>query len=130
MLITVVLYILFTMKRTQRIIPVLEQKSNSSLAFVQLVSTLHFENGNHLDMARKKMRYFLFFIRTHYGLHAHALTKEYIDTLAERSGVDKGRITNIHNLYETIEQSSGNNLDPGRLMELYQAIETFYKHCK
>jgi hypothetical protein len=56
LLLTVVLYVLFGAKRKQRIIPVHEPKTNTSLEFVKLISRLHYQNGNHVDMARKKMK--------------------------------------------------------------------------
>ena len=130
MLFTIIVYIAFTAKRTQRIIPVLEEKSNSSLAFMELVSTLHFENGDHVDMARKKFRYFHFFVRSRYGIHAQTLTTDLVGILEQRSGVDGSTIIKILDLHDKIENSSTHAQDSSLLIELHQAIDKFYKQCK
>jgi hypothetical protein len=129
-LISVILYVLFVAKRTQRIIPVLEPKSNTSLEYVQLISSLHFQNGNHLDMARKKMRYFLYFIRSKYGIHAQSFTSEQIEKLAEKSKVNLGDVKLIFEKYHLIDKYSYSNIEPNKLDDLYKAIETFYQNCK
>ncbi|HEX8059308.1 MAG TPA: DUF4350 domain-containing protein, partial [Cyclobacteriaceae bacterium] len=59
LLVGAILYVIFASKRTQRIIPVLEPKTNTSLEFLNVISSLHYQNPDHLDMARKKMKYFL-----------------------------------------------------------------------
>ncbi|MEJ0033960.1 MAG: hypothetical protein WDO15_28145 [Bacteroidota bacterium] len=79
------LYIIFASKRTQRIIPVLEPKTNTSLEFLNVISSLHYQNPDHLDMARKKMKYFLYFIRAKYGINTQTFTPEHVKRLAEKA---------------------------------------------
>lgn len=124
------LYITFASKRTQRIIPVLETKTNTSLEFLSVISQLHFQNPNHLDMARKKMKYFLYFIRAKYGINTQSLTEEQSKRLAEKSKVDLADITIINDRYRSIENYSITDDDPDLLVNLYNAIENFYKKCK
>jgi hypothetical protein len=125
-----VLYIIFASKRTQRIIPVLEPKTNTSLEFLNVISSLHYQNPDHLDMARKKMKYFLYFIRARYGINAPAFTQEHVKRLAEKAKVDVADVQAIHDRYKTIESYGTFNEEPDRLIALYQAIEKFYKTCK
>lgn len=126
----VVLYIFFVAKRTQRVVPVLELKSNTSLEFVNMIAALHFQNGNHLDMARKKMRYFQYFVRSRYGIHTQSVTDDLILKLAEKSKVNSTDIKLIFDIYSAIEKESYYNITAYRLEELYNAIEIFYKQCK
>jgi hypothetical protein len=130
LLIGALLYIIFASKRTQRVIPVLETKTNTSLEFLNVISSLHYQNPNHFDMARKKMKYFLYFIRAKYGINTQTLTEEQSRRLAERSKVDLPDIKAITDRYKVIENYSISNDEPERLVELYQAIEKFYKTCK
>jgi len=130
LLVGALLYIIFASKRTQRIIPVLETKSNTSLEFLNVISSLHYQNPNHLDMARKKMKYFLYFIRAKYGINTQSLTEEHAKRLAERSKVDLADITIIADRYRSIENYSITDDDPDLLVNLYHAIENFYKKCK
>lgn len=128
LLLSALLYIIFTAKRVQRTIPVLEPKTNTSLEYVHMISSLHYQNGNHLDMARKKMKYFLYFIRTRYGIHAQTFGEEHIRKLAEKSKVSLGEVQTIFDQYRAIE-SAFYNVDT-KLSDLYYAIENFYRHCK
>lgn len=130
MLAAVVLYVFFAAKRTQRVIPVLEQKANTSLEFVKLVSALHYQNQNHLDIARKKMKYFQYFIRARYGIHTQMTQEIQIARLAEKSKVNIAAIQSIYDQYNQIERNAQYNTAIDKLVGLYNAIENFYKHCK
>jgi hypothetical protein len=131
MLLSVLLYVMFVSKRTQRVIPVLEPKTNTSLEFVRLISSLHFQNGSHLDMAKKKMKYFLYFIRSKYGIHEQTFSEASIAKLAEKSKVNLMDVKAIFSQYDIIERNAHhNNIDAGRLAGLYYSIENFYKQCK
>ncbi|HZY78910.1 MAG TPA: hypothetical protein VFE50_05260, partial [Cyclobacteriaceae bacterium] len=98
--------------------------------FLNVISSLHYQNPNHLDMARKKMKYFLYFIRARYGINTQTFTQEHAIRLSERSKVDLADIQLIHDRYKVIEDYSISNDEPERLVGLYQAIEKFYKNCK
>lgn len=126
----VILYIIFASRRTQRIIPVLEPKANTSLEFVKLISSLHYRNGNHLDIARKKMKYFQYFIRAKYGIQNQHAREEQIKKLAEKSKVNEQQVRSIFEQYDMIEKHAHYNTTQDRLVDLYYAIEYFYKHCK
>jgi hypothetical protein len=130
LLLTVLLYILFAAKRQQRVIPVLEPKTNTSLEFVNLISTLHYRNENHLDMARKKMKYFLYFVRSKYGIHAERLDEQQIHKLAEKSKINEADVRAIFDQYTIIEQKFQHTIEANRLLTLYYSIDNFYKHCK
>jgi hypothetical protein len=130
LLVTVILYILFFAKRQQRVIPVLEPKTNTSLEFVNLISTLHYQNGNHLDMARKKMKYFQYFVRSKYGIHADTFKQDQINTLAEKAKVNVSDLEIIFRQYAVIEQKFQHGMDANRLLDLYNAIENFYRNAK
>jgi len=126
----VVLYTFFTAKRKQRVIPVIEEKVNTSLEFVKMISALHFQNGNHMDIARKKMKFFLYFIRAKYGIYAQHFTEHHVERLAEKSKVDKHDIQIIFSEFNQIDRNVYNNPAADRLVRLYNAIDHFYKHCK
>jgi len=130
LLVTVLLYILFAAKRNQRIIPVIEPKTNSSLEFVNLISRLYYKNGNHLDMAHKKMKYFLYFVRSKYGIHAEKFKDEHVRKLAGKSKVSLEEIEVIFHQYYLIEDRFRQNIEVNRLVNLYDAIDNFYKQCK
>ncbi|HEX8040685.1 MAG TPA: hypothetical protein VF490_16120, partial [Chryseosolibacter sp.] len=130
LLLTVALYVFFAARRQQRVIPVLEPKTNTSLEFVKLISRLHYKNGNHVDMARKKMKYFLYFVRSRYGIHAETFGEEQMRKLAEKSRVTLADVSGIFSQYYLIEEKFRDNIEVNRLIQLYDSIENFYRHCK
>lgn len=130
LLATVLLYVLFATKRKQRVIPVRELKSNTSLEFINLVSRLHYKNGSHLDMAHKKMRYFLYFVRSKYGIHAEKFRDEHVRRLSEKSKVNYSDVQTIFSRYYLIDERFKNDIEVSRLVDLYDAIENFYDLSK
>lgn len=130
LLLAVILYIAFASKRRQRIIPVLEPKTNTSLEFVKLVARLHYKNGDHLDMARKKMKYFLYFVRSRYGIHAEKFGDDQIRRLAGKARVRQEDVAIIFSRYSLIDQKFRDDIEVNRLVDLYEAIEHFYRQCK
>ena len=122
------LYVFFAAKRRQRFIPVLEQKVNTSLAFLKMVASLHYQNQNHGNMARKKMRHFLHLIRTKYSLATHKIDDEFIKKLWAKSQVSAGEIQIIFDQYHIIEKFQ--DIDSQRLADLYNAVQNFYNKAK
>lgn len=122
------LYVIFTGKRQQRFIPVIEKKANSSLAFMKMVSSLHYRNRSHIDMARKKMRFFLHTVRTRYGLQTHTLDNVFIEKLALKSLVDQTEIELIFQQYKIIDNFQ--DIDSAPLENLHTAIQNFYNKAK
>lgn len=54
----ILLFMFFTAKRKQRIIPVVSTPENKSLEFTELIGTLYFQKKDHADLVRKKFIYF------------------------------------------------------------------------
>lgn len=50
----ILLLMLFTARRRQRVIPVIEPPRNRSLEFVRLIGTLYFRKKDHADLVRKR----------------------------------------------------------------------------
>lgn len=57
-LLVIMLFLIFTARRRQRVIPVIEQPQNRSLEFVKLIGTLYYHNKDHSDIVRKKFAFF------------------------------------------------------------------------
>lgn len=130
LLVTVVVYVAFAARRKQRIIPVLEPKRNTSLEYVNMIARLHYNNGNHLDMAHKKMKYFLYFVRSRYGIFAERFDEEHIRRLADKSRVELSDVQMIFSRYHLIEDRFQNNIEASRLVALCESIDNFYKRAK
>ncbi|XWW44496.1 DUF4350 domain-containing protein [Fibrella sp. USSR17] len=82
-----IIYALFAGKRTQRVIPVVQLPQNTSLEFVKTVGRMYFQQNDHDNVARKKIKYFLADLRERYFLNTQVLDAEFVETLARKSGV-------------------------------------------
>ncbi len=127
---TALIYAFFAARRKQRIIPLMETKANTSLEYVNTIARLHYNNGNHLDMAHKKMKYFLYFVRSKYGVQAERFGDEQVRRLAEKARVDLADVEIIFSRYHLIEDRFRNSIEASRLVALCDSIDNFYRRAK
>lgn len=119
------IYVLFAMKRRQRIIPVIEPLRNSSLDFVQTVSNVYFNQKDNAGIADKKISYFFEFIRNRFYIQTTGLDEQFVETLSRKSGVETGEIREMVRLLATIQNS--NTVDDQLLLLLDKKMDHFYK---
>src|SRR6185437_7787947 len=62
-----ILFVLYEMKRRQRIIPVIEPLENSTISFVNVVGQVYYEQHDNVNIGNKKIQYFLEHLRTQYN---------------------------------------------------------------
>ncbi len=122
-LIGLLAYAIFAGKRKQRIIPVIEAPQNTSLDFVKTVGRMYFQQGDHDNLARKKIQYFLADIRERYGLNTTSLDKEFTEALARKSGVSLVETSELVMLLRNAQKSI--SLSEFDLLTLNRAIEKF-----
>ncbi len=122
-IIGLIAYAIFAGKRTQRIIPVVEPPQNTSLDFVKTVGRLYFQQGDHNNLTRKKVNYFLADLRERYGLNTNALNNEFIETLARKSGTGPAETAELVRLLRNAQKSI--SLSEADLLTLNDAIERF-----
>lgn len=120
-----IFYAIFAGKRTQRVIPVLKPPQNTSLDFVKTIGRLYFQQGDHDNLARKKIGYFLAELRERYGLNTTVLDKEFSGTLARKTGASMEETLDLVQLLRNAQKS--NFLSESDLLTLNRAMETF-KH--
>ncbi len=124
LLVTVALFIAFRSKRTQRIIPILKAPQNTTLAFTETVGMLYFQRRDDADLARKKVTYFLEFIRKHFYLNTSELNDEFVQNLANKSGYDHNKLKRLFGLVADTKQYEV--LSETLLHEINRLIEEFY----
>ncbi|MES2456578.1 MAG: DUF4350 domain-containing protein [Bacteroidota bacterium] len=123
-----VVFVLFQMKRRQRIIPVIVQPANSSVDFVKVVGKVYYQQRDNQDIADKKSRYFLAHIRSTYQLKTNELDDELQEKLCMRSGADPATVSKIFGLINQI--SKGFSVDDKMLILFNQLTEQFYKQVQ
>ncbi len=113
---------LFFARRKQRAIPVIPLPENKSLEFIETVGDLYFQNGNHTDLARKKLAYFHHHIRGRY--HLHEQDSAYWEKLTKRCPASEKTLEKIRKAGDFV--STHRSVTAGFLEELNRNIEDFY----
>lgn len=122
------LFLIFRTKRTQRMIPVLEQNTNTSLEYIQTISRLYFAQNNHRALALQQMKLFQAFIRNRYALHTKFDDDDFIKKLSVKSQINQSKIRKIAAEYKTI--SNMQTIEVHQLEEFHLLLEEFYRNCK
>ncbi|MBS1531258.1 MAG: hypothetical protein JSU01_13210 [Bacteroidetes bacterium] len=122
-----VIFILYEMKRRQRIIPVIEPLKNTSVDFANVVGQVYYEQRNNANLAQKKILYFMEYLRTNYYLKTNTLDQDFMDRLAQKTGIERSFAEEIvmHMLY-----IKGQRVSDAELIKLNQLIEQFYRKTR
>jgi hypothetical protein len=123
-----VIYVLFEMKRRQRIIPVIEPLRNSTIDFVKTVSAVYLGQKDNRSIANSKVQYWLQYIRRRYYLQTRELNDEFVTVLAKRSGVAEEKVREIIAIISEIEGS--HPVSDQVLLRLNYRIDNFYISSK
>ncbi len=127
LLAAVVLFFLFKAKREQRIIPVLEQKRNTSLNFVETISGLYFKYNDHKKMADIKLNLFYAFLRQKLGIATKDIDEAMVIHIANKAKVPLQDTQNIFNFIER-HLKSNSPIEASELIQFNSYIETFYHY--
>lgn len=122
------LFLLFRTKRKQRVIPVLEKNTNTSLEFISTIGRLYFIQNNHRKLALQKMILFKAFVRQRYGMLAKESDDTYKERLITKSEVNEALVHKIFLLDQNINNSSF--VSENTLIDFHNLIDQFYKNCK
>ena len=128
LVLTALLYAFFKGKRKQNIIPATELKENSSLNYLETVSSLYLQERKHNKLIKLQKRSFIDFIANHYYIRSHLVDDKYITDISNKSALPEEKITDIFKTFELL--SSQDAVSDYELIGLQQKIEYFYKNCK
>ena len=89
-----ILFMRFTAKRRQRVIPVIEPPVNTTLDFVKLIGTLYYQKKDHLGLLRKKQIYFAMTLKkeTNIDIEEEELTMDLCQRLSNKTGMEAEKI--------------------------------------
>lgn len=120
---SILLFMIFESKRKQRIIPIMSPLQNTSLEFIRTIGNLYYQNGDHKNLAEKKINYLLDLIRTRYLLQTTSLDEAFAGALAKKSGKPLEEVSALIQLVNKIKKSSA--LSETMLLDLNKQIEKF-----
>ncbi len=121
--ISLLLFMAFESKRRQRIIPVIEPVSNTTLEFIGTIGNLYFSTGDDKNIAEKKILYFFEQIRSKYGVRVQPGDEQFIYRLAIKTGRDEQKIRSLTDLINRIRMKPV--IEREELIELNTRIEDF-----
>lgn len=119
-----VIFLIFSVKRRQRIIPVWELPKNTTLDFVQTIANLYYQQQGNAEILQKQIIYFLDKVRNVFYIDTQYLNEDFIDSLQAKSGKERILIQNIVNeIKKYRENPKASSAD---LIRFNQLIERFW----
>jgi hypothetical protein len=121
-LIGMLIFILFNVKRKQRIVPILKPLPNLTVDFTKTIGNLYYQEGDHDNIIDKKIIYFLERVRNEYLIDTTKLDDAFIKKLHHKSGKDETDIRDLIFLINEHRKSYHGSLEED-LIRINNAIE-------
>ncbi|HRI21500.1 MAG TPA: hypothetical protein PLA68_11130, partial [Panacibacter sp.] len=121
-------YVFFEMKRRQRIIPVIEPLRNTTLDFVETVSSVYYSQHDNNIIAQKKSQFWFDHVRQYYYISKQNTDDAFVQQLQRKSGVPAPLIKTI--LLNIRRAEAQPKVTDSLLMELTSSIDEFYTISK
>lgn len=125
-IISILFFMIFEMKRKQRIIPIIKPLGNTTLEFVSTIGNLYYQRSDHKNIAEKKINFFLDQLRSKYWINTSRLDEIFVQTLAKKTGKDGDEVRGIVKIITSIR--SKDVVSAEELVELNSQIEKFNLH--
>ncbi len=120
------LFIIFNVKRKQRVINVVKPNANTTVTFTETVGRLYLQKKNNSHIAEKMITYFYEHLRNKYFIGTATVNEEFINSLSGKSGVSIEKTRQLFSLIARIQAEE--NIDDTELLQLNTEIENFYKN--
>lgn len=121
-LIGMLVFILFNVKRKQRIVPILKPLPNLTVDFTKTIGNLYYQEGDHDNIIDKKIIYFLERVRNEYLIDTTKIDDVFIKKLHHKSGKDENDIRSLVLLINEHRKSYHGSLEED-LIRINNAIE-------
>lgn len=94
---TIILFMVFTARRRQRVIPIIYQPENKSLEFTELIGTLYFQKKDHADLVHKKYIYFAEELRREIQVNIEEVANDEhsFSRIAQKTGMNTEEISEL-----------------------------------
>ncbi len=123
-----VLFLIFGIKRKQRIIPLLESFHNTSLEFVNIIGTLYYQQGIHKNLSDKKITYFLEYVRSTFFVKTIVFDDRFISKVSYLSGVRHDEVKDLFGFIAIMQLKQ--TVTQEEILKLNLMIEKFKKRNK
>ncbi len=123
-LVSIIFFVLFEVKRRQRPIPIMTPLKNTTLEFVSTLGRLHYRQLNHTNLAKKRVQYWLEFVRSHYNISTRTLDDEFVNELSKKSGKDRRWLELLSKTASKVQEDG--KLQESELMAFEKLLNKFY----
>ncbi len=124
-LLGMLIFLVFNLKRKQRLIPVIKPNLNTTVNFTETVGRLYLQKGNNRHIAEKMITYFFEYVRNKYFIGTSNPNEEFLHHLAGKSGRHPEEIRKLVDLIAFVQ--GHDKISDEKLLELNMEIEKFYK---
>ncbi len=118
------LHMIFSIKRTQRIIPIVNPPENRSLEFTKTIGDLYHSTYDLHDLMRKIERHFKEYVREKYRITNYLGTPEQTEVLLAKSGKKIGLISSINTYFK--DYRNLHIVDENSILRLSKKLQQFY----
>ncbi|HVB03651.1 MAG TPA: DUF4350 domain-containing protein [Chitinophagaceae bacterium] len=123
-LVTLLLYVLFNGKRTQRVIPVILPLQNTSLEFAETVGRLYYQRRDNKNIAEKMINALMDHFRRQFRLSPGRQLPEFRDQLARRAGLSQEKVRELLELVDEAEHAA--TVSDELLLRMDNCMDQFY----
>ncbi len=123
LLIGLLVFVIFTGKREQRIIPIVKPLENTSIEFTKTIGNLYFQHKDYSDIISKKITYFLEKIRSTYYINTNTLDADFVNRLAVKTNHSVEQTRELINFISSLKAKAMHN--EADLIALHKKIEEF-----
>ena len=102
---TLFVFVFFSAKRKQRIIPIIPTLKNTTIAYIKTLASIYIEQKDYMGMIEKGIIYNLDKIRSQYLLNTSDLNEEFIEQLATKSNKDKADVEHYINFIKNFRNN-------------------------
>ncbi len=119
----VILLMVTTARRRQRVIPIITPPLNKSLEFVKLIGTLYYQRCTHAELVRKKFTFFAEELRRRCGIDVRDVNTDddEVRFLAKKTGVGEAYIQQTLREIRLIIHSE-EDIKPSKMREMIEAM--------
>jgi hypothetical protein len=121
---SLLLFVIYEIKRRQRIIPVIEPLKNATVEFVSVVGKVYYEQRDNSNIAAKKIVYFSEHLRNVFGLKTGNYNNDFLVSFINKTGIDESLARDLVSHINYMSQQS--RVSDHELIVLNQLIEKFY----
>ncbi|MGZ3884509.1 MAG: DUF4350 domain-containing protein, partial [Bacteroidia bacterium] len=105
LLLSLIVFMLFSAKRKQRPIPVVVPPANSTLEFVDVITNVYYNSHNHHHIAVEKINYFYFDIRNKFRLNTNETDEAFFSALSKLSGAEVSALKELFRYCEHMKKN-------------------------